>query len=205
MKSNIILVLCFVAGLALGYWTGLAPILEEYPISNILLCLLMFTVGISVGSDEETIKGFRKLNKRVLALPFLTILGTAIGGVIAALIFSQKIFPTLAISAGMAYYSLSSIIITEKLGVALGAVALLTNIFRELMAILFAPLLAKYFGPYAPIAAGGATTMDVTLPSILKASGKAYLVPSVYHGFICDFSVPIMVTLFVELAVLYPI
>lgn len=43
--------------------------------------------------------------------------------------------------------------------------------------------------------------MDVSLPAILNASGKEYLVPAIYHGFVCDFSVPILVTLFIELSI----
>ena len=122
------------------------------------------------------------------------------GGVVAALLLGQSLYEMLAVSQGLAYYSLSSILITEKLGITLGAIALFSNVFRELLTLLLAPLLVKYLGPLAPIAAGGATTMDVTLPAILNASGKEYLVPAIYHGFVCDFSVPILVTLFIELA-----
>lgn len=200
MKDNLILLGCFFLGLGLGIYE-LVPIqFIESDLSNYLLYMLMFSVGMSVGNDAETLQGFRKLPKRIVALPFLSITGSLLGGVVAALILGSDFFSTIAISSGQAYYSLSSIIITERLGIALGAIALLTNVIRELLAIVLAPLLAKYIGPLAPIAAGGATTMDVTLAPILRASGKEYLVPSIYNGFVCDFSVPILVTLFVGLA-----
>lgn len=200
MKDNLILLGCFFLGLGLGIYE-LVPIqFIESDLSNYLLYMLMFSVGMSVGNDAETLQGFRKLPKRIVALPFLSITGSLLGGVAAALILGSDFFSTIAISSGQAYYSLSSIIITERLGIALGAIALLTNVIRELLAIVLAPLLAKYIGPLAPIAAGGATTMDVTLAPILRASGKEYLVPSIYNGFVCDFSVPILVTLFVGLA-----
>ena len=162
---------------------------------------LLFLVGLSVGNDRDTIRGFRQLSPRLLALPFLTIIGSMCGGVVAALLLGQSLYEMLAVSQGLAYYSLSSILITEKLGITLGAIALFSNVFRELLTLLLAPLLVKYLGPLAPIAAGGATTMDVTLPAILNASGKEYLVPAIYHGFVCDFSVPILVTLFIELSI----
>ena len=200
MKSNLILLGSFLLGLALGGIDLVPDAIVESDLGNYLLYLLLFLVGLSVGNDRDTIRGFRQLSPRLLVLPFLTIIGSMCGGVVAALLLGQSLYEMLAVSQGLAYYSLSSILITEKLGITLGAIALFSNVFRELLTLLLAPLLVKYLGPLAPIAAGGATTMDVTLPAILNASGKEYLVPAIYHGFVCDFSVPILVTLFIELA-----
>lgn len=200
MKSNLILLGSFLLGLAVGGIDLVPTAIVESDLGNYLLYLLLFLVGLSVGNDRDTIRGFRQLSPRLLALPFLTIIGSMCGGVVAALLLGQSLYEMLAVSQGLAYYSLSSILITEKLGITLGAIALFSNVFRELLTLLLAPLLVKYLGPLAPIAAGGATTMDVTLPAILNASGKEYLVPAIYHGFVCDFSVPILVTLFIELA-----
>ena len=200
MKSNLILLGSFLLGLAVGGVDLVPTAIVESDLGNYLLYLLLFLVGLSVGNDRDTIRGFRQLSPRLLALPFLTIIGSMCGGVVAALLLGQSLYEMLAVSQGLAYYSLSSILITEKLGITLGAIALFSNVFRELLTLLLAPLLVKYIGPLAPITAGGATTMDVTLPAILNASGKEYLVPAIYHGFVCDFSVPILVTLFIELA-----
>ena len=200
MKSNLILLGSFLLGLALGGSDLVPTAIVESDLGNYLLYLLLFLVGLSVGNDRDTIRGFRQLSPRLLALPFLTIIGSMCGGMVTALLLGQSLYEMLSVSQGLAYYSLSSILITEKLGITLGAIALFSNVFRELLTLLLAPLLVKYLGPLAPIAAGGATTMDVTLPAILNASGKEYLVPAIYHGFVCDFSVPILVTLFIELA-----
>lgn len=201
MKSNLILLGSFLLGLALGGIDLVPTAIVESDLGNYLLYLLLFLVGLSVGNDRDTIRGFRQLSPRLLALPFLTIIGSMCGGVVAALLLGQSLYEMLAVSQGLAYYSLSSILITEKLGITLGAIALFSNVFRELLTLLLAPLLVKYLGPLAPIASGGATTMDVSLPAILNASGKEYLVPAIYHGFVCDFSVPIFVTLFIELSI----
>ena len=74
--------------------------------------------------------------------------------------------------------------------------ALLSNIMREMTTLLCAPLLVRWFGNLAPIAVGGATTMDTTLPIITRCSGKDFVVVSIFHGFIVDFSVPLLVTFF---------
>lgn len=102
----------------------------------------------------------------------------------------------MAVGSGMGYYSLSSIFITEYKGPELGTVALLSNIFREIMTLLCAPLLVRWFGNLAPIASGGATTMDTTLPIITRCAGQQFVVVSIFHGFVTDFSVPFLVTFF---------
>lgn len=101
----------------------------------------------------------------------------------------------MAVGAGFGYYSLSSIIITEYKGAELGTIALLSNIMREIIALLVAPFLVRFFGRLAPIAVGGATTMDTTLPIITRYSGEKYIVVSIVHGCLLDFSVPFIVTL----------
>ena len=98
--------------------------------------------------------------------------------------------------SGFGYYSLSSIFITEYKGAELGTIALLANISREILTLLAAPLLVRWFGNLAPISAGGATTMDTTLPIITRTAGQQFVVVSIFHGFVVDFSVPFLVTLF---------
>ena len=56
--------------------------------------------------------------------------------------------------------------------------------------------MVKYFGPLAPISSGGATTMDTTLPIITRCSGQDFVIVSLFHGFLVDFSVPFLVTFF---------
>ena len=82
----------------------------------------------------------------------------------------------------MGYYSLSSILISEyrqmalgaQLAAELGTIALLSNVFRELFTLVASPFLARKFGPFAPIASAGATAMDVSLPVILRSSGRQF-------------------------------
>ena len=49
---------------------------------------------------------------------------------------------------------------------------------------------------FAPISAGGATSMDTTLPIITRYTGNDYAVVSIFHGFLVDFTVPFLVTFF---------
>ena len=200
MKGSLIIVGFFVLGIIVGVWDVIpASFLATAP-STRCLCCLMFCVGISIGCDTSILKSFRKVNPRLMMLPVMTILGTLAGCAAASLILGHRqLSDCLAIGSGFGYYSLSSIFITQYRGAELGTIALLANIFREILTLLCAPLLAKYFGKLAPISVGGATTMDTTLPIITRYSGESFIIVSIFHGFCVDFSVPFLVTFFCSL------
>lgn len=200
MKENLLYLAIFAIGLVLGV-TDLLPFsIEESKLSLYLLYALMFVLGLTIGHDEKTLKGFRTLPRHLILLPFLTILGTTLGAAVAAFFLQKPLFPILAISAGQGYYSLTSVILNEELGAVVGAVALLANILRELGTILLTPLLVRVFGAYAPISSGGATSTAASLPFILKSTGQEYVIPAIYHGILLNISVPILVTLFAMLS-----
>lgn len=200
MKSSLIIVAFFVAGTVCGV-CGVFPFpVAETPIGYYALCALMFCVGLSVGNDPETLRKFRSLNPRLVFLPLMTILGTLAGtAAVSLILIHRSIADCLAVGSGFGYYSLSSIFITEYKGAELGTLALLANIFREILTLLAAPLLVRWFGNLAPISAGGATTMDTTLPIITRTAGQQFVVVSIFHGFVVDFSVPFLVTFFCSL------
>lgn len=163
--------------------------------------MLIFFVGIGIGHNISGLKqNLRTLSPGMLFLPLVTIIGT-LAGVLAVSFFipSRSIPEVLAVGSGFGYYSLSSILITDAKGAELGVIALLANICREIITLLGAPLLSRLFGPLAPISSGGATSMDTTLPIITAVSGNKFAVLSVYHGFVVDLSVPLLVSLFCSL------
>lgn len=196
MKGSLIIVGFFVLGTICGVCHLLPFDIAETNISYYALCALMFSVGLSVGNDPQTLKNFRSLNPRLVFLPIMTILGTLAGSAAVSLILTPFYNGLSAVGSGFGYYSLSSIFITEYKGAELGTIALLANISREILTLLAAPLLVRWFGNLAPISAGGATTMDTTLPIITRTAGQQFVVVSIFHGFVVDFSVPFLVTLF---------
>ena len=195
MKGSLIILSFFAAGLLLGVYRVLPASWLDYDYSFYVLAALMFSVGFSLGHQPDTIQQFRRIHSRVLFLPFMTIVRTWLGVVVISFFSERSVIDFLAVGSGFGYYSLSSILITEYKGIELGTIALLANILREIITLLFAPVMVKYFGKLAPIAAGGATTMDTTFPIIIRTSGKEFSVVSIYHGFVMDLSVPFLVTL----------
>nr|WP_296089155.1 lysine exporter LysO family protein [uncultured Prevotella sp.] len=200
MKGSLIIVGFFVLGIIVGLCHFVPQDFLDSDVSYYALCALMFCVGISIGCDTSVLKSFRKVNPRLMFLPVMTIVGTLAGCAAASLVLGHRQFTDcLAIGSGFGYYSLSSIFITEYRGPELGTIALLANICREILTLLCAPILARYFGKLAPISVGGATSMDTTLPIITRASGEQFIIVSIFHGFCVDFSVPFLVTFFCSL------
>ena len=195
MKGSLIIVGFFILGIAAGL-SGMVPeSIIDGDLTFYALCALLLCVGIGIGSDRNIVTKFKSLDVRMSLLPLGTALGTFAGSLAVSLILSGRSpLDCLAVGSGFGYYSLSSIFITEYKGAELGTIALLANIIREMVTLLLSPVLAKVFGPLAPISSGGVTSMDTTLPIIMASSGEQYSAVSIFHGFILDFSIPFLVT-----------
>ena len=141
----------------------------KYDFSSYALYLLMFFVGIGIGADKSALSVIKQAKIKILLISGCVIVGSLIGAALFSFFIPAINFKeAMAIGAGFGYYSLSSILISKISGETLGVVALLANICREITTLLLAPLLVKYFYNLAPIASGGATSMDTTLPVIVK-------------------------------------
>ncbi len=196
MKGSLIILGFFVLGLLIGIYNLLPDYLLQNDYSLYALYLLMFLVGIGVGSNKKSIELIKSVNFKIVLVPLSVITGTFIGVSIFALIQDKlSIIDSLAIGAGFGYYSLSSVLISELSGETLGVIALLSNISREIITLLFTPLFARYFGKLAPISSGGATSMDTTLPVITKYIGSDYAIISVFSGIVLTILIPIIITI----------
>lgn len=203
MKGSLVVTAFFVLGCLLGF-IGISPF-EVHDLSMYILYALMFQVGISIGSNKNLKELVGALRWKMLIIPVGTVVGTLLFSALASLLLSRwSVFDCMAVGSGFAYYSLSSILITQfktpsvglQLATELGTIALLANIFREMMSLLGAPLIRKYFGKLAPISAAGVNSMDVVLPVITHCSGKEMIPIAILHGILIDMSVPFFVSLF---------
>lgn len=206
MKNSITVIAIFIVGCVAGARYDI-----EFDIHNLSLCILyalMLQVGIGIGSNKSLRENLRHVSPKILLVPLATITGTLLFSAVASLLLSQwSVFDCMAVGSGFAYYSLSSILITQfkepsiglQLATELGTIALLSNIIREMMALVGAPLIRRYFGKLAPISAAGVNSMDVLLPSITRCSGKEVMPIAICHGILVDLSVPFFVNLFCNL------
>lgn len=194
MKGSLIVMGFFVIGLLGGIEKMVPSWLLDGDVSFVALCGLLLFVGLGIGLNPEMKKEVRSLSPRMALLPVVTIIGSWLGALLIWTVLHRTLSDCMAINSGFAYYSLSSIFITEYRGAELGTIALLANIIREMLTLLGASLMARWFGPLAPISVGGATTMDTTLPILSQTLGQRYIALSIYHGFVVDFTVPFLVS-----------
>lgn len=162
------------------------------------LFLLLFFVGMDIGNNNEVFNQLKNMSKKILLLPIITILGSLIGGAIASYFISLSLGESIAISSGMGWYSFSAIELS-KINAHLGGVAFLSNVLRELSAILFIPFIAKKIGSYESVATAGATAMDSVLPVINKSNPPDVAIIAFYSGLVITVIVPILVPSIVSL------
>ncbi|WP_300673377.1 lysine exporter LysO family protein [Desulfoluna sp.] len=196
MKGSLTILCCFIAGVLAGLFADLPAVVTESDLTLWVLYALIFFVGIGIGGDAAaSFSVLKKSNIRIFLIPVAITFGSLTGAAVASLFLADiSIRDALAIGSGLGYYSLSSIYITEMRGEVLGTISLLSNILREIVTLLAAPLLAAWFGRTAPIAAAGATAMDTTLPIIIRSSGKEFAILAIFSGIVLTIAVPILVT-----------
>lgn len=208
MKDSLVSIIIFLLGCLAG-WAGLidldrlGDIGKDVPMY--ILYLLIFLVGVSMGCNPEIKKIIKSVSPVTMLLPAGTIIGTLLfSAVVSPLISGWSLADCLAVGSGMGYYSLSSVLIAQykeasigaQMAAELGTIALLTNIFRELITLTSVPLLNRWFGPFAPVASAGVTSFDVCLPVILRCGGEKILPAAIVNGVVTDFSVPFLVSFF---------
>ena len=160
---------------------------------TISLLLMMFFVGFDFGQDKELFNQIKKEGFSLLIYPLLIAIGSLPIGLL----------PSLTCASAFGWYSLSGPLLGKLVSAELGTVAFLTNLFRELCTFFLAPILAKSSlekGDIKPLtfAAGGATTMDSTLPVILKAAGPKTALAAFISGAILSMFAPFLLQLLVS-------
>lgn len=174
---------------------GLPSMLE--PLTDLSLAVLLFAVGFDLGQDTDLGRKIRDLPRVSLAVPIVIALGSLLGAMVASFIVRIPLGEGALAGAGFGWYSLSAVIIAQDYDVTVGALALLTNVLREVFAILSIPYIAKRVGYLSAIAPGGATTMDVTLPIISQNTDAQTTLVAFYSGTVLSLLVPIVVPLII--------
>ncbi|MCF8085817.1 MAG: lysine exporter LysO family protein [Desulfohalobiaceae bacterium] len=197
MKGSLILLAWFALGILAGY-SGWVPeaVAGEEKLALYALYVLIFLVGICVGGDTRALRNILRLKARGLAVPLVAGLGSLLGaGALALALDAVSLREGCAVGAGLGYYSLASVLASQLGGAQLGGITLLANLLREVLTIALTPLMVRSMGELAPIAAGGATTMDTTLGVIHRQVGASYAVIAVINGLVLSLLVPVLIPL----------
>lgn len=166
------------------------------PCSDVMLAALIFLVGIDIGQNRELITGIRKIGFRAFLIPAAEIVGTLLPGVLVGMALGFAPNVAAGIASGFGWYSLSAVMLSDMVSPQVGTIAFLANVFREILAILFVPILARRVGKYTAIAPAGATSMDTLLSIIKKCTDDETAVISILNGVLLSALVPVLVTLF---------
>jgi uncharacterized membrane protein YbjE (DUF340 family) len=156
---------------------------------NASLMLLLFVMGVTFAMDKDSISKIRRTGLKILVVPLAIALGTILSGVVSALILGMNVIATTAVSAGYGWYTLTGPLVGQIFGAKWGALGFAANFLRELLTILTVFLMVKV-DKYAPIASGGATAMDTTLPIIVRYCGSDALITAFSSGLILSLIAP---------------
>lgn len=194
--------------LAIGILAGYVNNIFGFPQLNIIfseyaftlsLIILLFLMGMLFGLDEESVAKMKKAKFRIFAFPFAVALGSIIGGLIGGIILRIDVFASMGVCAGYGWYTLAGPLAGQLFGLEWGALGFAVNLLRELVTIALTSIVAK-LDKYAPIAMGGATAMDTTLPMIVRCCGQDTIITAFSSGFILTLAAPFTITAIAAIA-----
>jgi len=196
MIKYIIAILAF--GIVAGYLNNsfgniFASVFVSNYMFNFSLILLLFVMGFMFGADKEASAKLRKAGLKILVIPFSVALGSVLGGMVGGLILGVNVFASMAVSAGYGWYTLAGPLVGQLFGVEFGALGFTVNFLRELLTITTISLTVR-IDKHAPVAFGGATTMDTTLPIIVRYCGPEALITAFSSGFTLSLIAPFTIT-----------
>ncbi len=201
MSIILLILAALVAGILAGV-SGLLPAGVFVSLDTailVMLCLLLFAIGLDMSQNKGAFAQVRRVGWRMVLLPAFIAAGSVLGALAAGVLMGMDAGNAMAIGAGFGWYSLSAVMLTGLAGAQVGTMALLSNVFRELLSIIIMPLVVRYFGKVAAIAPGGATAMDTTLPIVVKYAGSEMSVLSFVSGFTLSMLVIVLVPFFAGL------
>lgn len=173
---------------------SIAPHMDTF--TTIALNILILFVGIDIGMNKHIFKDVKSHGLLLVLVPLSIIVGSMIGSLLTGLLLNMETNLSLAIGAGYGWYSLSGILLTKLHNAEIGAISFMTNVFREIFAILTIPLLARYLNQPTAIAPAGAASMDTMLPLVSRYTSPEIVVVSFFNGVVLSSLVPILVPFF---------
>lgn len=194
LKSLLNISYAFIA-LVLGY--GLAELVHYFSLNlsistwNLLLIFMLF-IGLDLAYSPLDRSW---LNWKIMLVPLGCIIGSLAGALLSSFIIKDiNLKDLIMLSQGYGFYSMSGIVVTELKNAELGSIALMNDLFREIIAILLMYSIGWRY-PRSAISAAAATAMDVTLPMVKQACGNDFIPHAMVSGFILSILAPIAISI----------
>ena len=125
-----------VIALAGGIACGMAGLDQSFPVQlitankDLILYILMFLVGISIGLNKGIVSKIREYHIGIFVIPIGIIAGSLAGGIVSGLLVGIPLNQSAAIASGMGWYSLSGVAVGNLAGAQAGSIAFLSNLLR---------------------------------------------------------------------------
>lgn len=196
---TILIVAFVVLGILAGYF--ILPDAFMAHTGNLLtlsLCMLLILIGMDIGVEGTIKENFKSAGWRIIAFPFVSILSMIAGSAFAALVLPMGFQDALCVGSGLGWYSLAPAMLAEY-STKVSAISFMHNVFREVFGILLVPVIARRVGYIESYSAPGCTSMDVSLPVVERSTSSDIAVYSFIHGAILSASVPVLVSIFMNL------
>lgn len=162
------------------------------------LYLLLFLVGLDLGRQEGMLSSVRQAGLRVVLVPLAVMVGTFTATALAGLLLPLGPKDCVAAAAGFGWYSLAPTLLAPY-SLSVSAVAFLSNVMREIFAIITIPIVAKYVGYVECASLPGAAAMDTVLPVVVGATHERITIYSFTSGVVLSLAVPLLVPAIVAL------
>ncbi|MEB6665553.1 lysine exporter LysO family protein [Acinetobacter vivianii] len=190
------------AFLALAVGIGLGMLIQKLALhiafnSWYLLLIFIFLIGVELAFTQFDRSW---LSWKILLVPVAAFIGSCLAAIVNYFILSNhyNLNEVMALAQGYGWYSMSGILFTELHSAKLGGIALLTDLFREIFAILLMYCLGWRF-PRSAISSAGATSMDVTLAMVKQSCGTHYVPHAMMSGLILSLLAPLLISLFLSM------
>lgn len=164
---------------------------------DVLLCILLGSVGFDLGLEGNIIIKFRSIGIRIVLMPLSVIAGTFAAGAIYGLFSPYSMRESVAIFGGMGWYSFSPVVIMEAGYISASAVSFLHNILREVLSLMFIPLIADKIGYFEAVSMPGSPGMDCCLPSVKRSTNGEMVLYSLFSGLIISILIPVWMPLII--------
>ncbi|MCK3657209.1 hypothetical protein A4G18_00355 [Pasteurellaceae bacterium Pebbles2] len=182
-----------VIGFVIGFITK-GTVDFPFGTSTYALVILIFCVGIQLRNNGISLREVL-FNKRGIYTGLIMVATSLFGGIIAALLLNLPVTQGLAISSGLGWYSLSSVVINNAWGPEFGSIAFFNDLTREILSLFIIPLFMRNYRSTA-VGIAGATALDCTLPIIQRAGGIDVVPLAISFGFVTNILPPILLVFF---------
>lgn len=203
IKSSVIICLMVICGMLLGFFVLpqlMPPERFEEISGNLLvigLCIMLGSVGFSMGLDGSIVRVLRGAGLGVVLVPVFSVLGSLLAGVVYAFLTPMTLREGLAISAGFGWYTMAPSVISGAGHAVAGAVSFLHNVLRETAGLIFLPLIASKIGYIEAITIPGTASTDLCLPLVEKYCNPETMAYSFCTGMLMCLSCAALVPLII--------